>query len=110
MPTKTASGSTTTGCSSTSNVPSGHVTDWLTGLEPHHGARSATPAGHYAARPQRDGQVCMRASKATRLHGSCPGGAVTGETISPTRVWTGEVWTLVAGQTALIAAGRPVRP
>ena len=46
------------------HIPSGQVTGRPAGLEPHHGARSATPAGHYAARLRQEGQVCIRASKA----------------------------------------------
>jgi len=50
--------------SSTSNVLPGHVTERPAVLEPHHGARSATPAGHYPTRLHQEGQVCIRASKA----------------------------------------------
>jgi hypothetical protein len=59
------------------------VTDRLAAMEPHHGARSATPAGHCATRHRREGHGLHEGLEGARLHWSSPGGAVTGETISP---------------------------
>jgi len=64
MNTPLAAVDSTSDESNTSNFLPGHVTERPAELEPHHGARSATPAGHYATRLHQEGQVCMSASKA----------------------------------------------
>lgn len=91
-------------------IPSRHVTDWrpcwylITALE------ALLPLANFRPAIHREERVCMRASKATRLHRFSPGGAVTSETISPPTVSTDEVCTVASGNTAFTPSGRPLSP